>query len=140
MGIIRPVISTRQCGSMVLRGFMGSVVCLTLLASGCSDSQKSQESSKSAPQVTAVAPPAPLPVALQFTDVTAAAGVIFRHEAGAAGKKWYPETMGAGGGFFDYDGDGWLDILLVNGRQWPGERQEPEPTMCLYRNQGEMVF
>ena len=48
--------------------------------------------------------------------------------------------MGAGGGFFDYDGDGWLDMLLVNGRQWPGERQEPEPTMRLYRNQGNGTF
>ena len=95
-------------------------------------------------------------MALQFTDVTAAAGVVFRHEAGATGKKWYPETMGAGGGFFDYDGDGWLDILLINGRRWPeeggplnwppsadavaGERQEPEPTMRLYRNQGNGTF
>jgi tetratricopeptide (TPR) repeat protein len=79
-------------------------------------------------------------VALQFTDVTTAAGIVFRHEAGATGQKWYPETLGAGGGFFDYDGDGWLDILLVNGRQWPGVRQEPEPTMRLYRNQGDGTF
>jgi tetratricopeptide (TPR) repeat protein len=77
---------------------------------------------------------------LQFTDVTATAGVAFHHEAGATGKKWYPETMGAGGGFFDYDGDGWLDMLLVNGRRWPEERREPEPTMRLYRNQGDGTF
>src|SRR5262245_23191085 len=156
MGIIRPVISTRQRGGMVLRGFVGSVVCLVLLTSACNDSQKPQESSKPALHVTAIAPPAPPPVALQFTDVTAAAGVIFRHEAGATGKKWYPETIGAGGGFFDYDGDGWLDILLVNGRQWPeegaplswrpsadavaGERQEPAPNMRLYRNRGDGTF
>jgi hypothetical protein len=31
-------------------------------------------------------------------------------------------------------------MLLVNGRQWPGERQEPEPTMRLYRNQGDGTF
>jgi tetratricopeptide (TPR) repeat protein len=48
--------------------------------------------------------------------------------------------MGAGGGFFDYDGDGLVDILLVNGRRWPGERQVPEPTMQLYRNQGDGTF
>jgi len=112
------------------------MVGFVLLAGACNDSQKSQESPKPAPQVPAVATPDPPPVTLQFTDVTAAAGVVFRHEAGATGKKWYPETMGAGGGFLDYDADGWLDILLVNGRQWPGERQEPEPTMRLYRNQG----
>src|SRR5215510_3482114 len=127
-------------GSMVLRGFVGSVVGLSLLVGACNDSQKPQESGKPAPQVTAVTPPAPPSAALQFTDVTAAAGVVFRHEAGATGKKWYPETIGAGGGFFDYDGDGWLDILLVNGRQWPGERQEPEPTMRLYRNRGDGTF
>ncbi|HXH08416.1 MAG TPA: hypothetical protein VNP04_01375, partial [Alphaproteobacteria bacterium] len=62
---------------------------------------------------------------LHFTDVTHQAGIEFIHEAGASGQKWYPETMGAGGGFFDYDGDGWPDILLINGRRWPGERQEP---------------
>jgi tetratricopeptide (TPR) repeat protein len=77
---------------------------------------------------------------IHFTEVTAAAGIVFRHEAGATGKKWYPETMGAGGGFFDYDGDGLLDILLVNGRRWPGERQSPEPTMRLYRNLGDGTF
>ena len=130
----------RQHSGMVVRGLAGSMVGLVLLAGACNDAQKSQESPKPAPQVTAVASPTPPPVALQFTDVTAAAGVVFRHEAGATGKKWYPETMGAGGGFFDYDGDGWLDILLVNGRQWPGERQEPEPTMRLYRNQGNGTF
>src|SRR5215510_5228416 len=122
----------RQHSSMALRGLVGSVVCSALLVGACNDSQKPQESSKPAPQVTAVAPPPPPPVALQFTDVTTAAGIVFRHEAGATGKKWYPETMGAGGGFFDYDEDGWLDILLVNGRQWPGEggplNWRPPPT------------
>lgn len=78
---------------------------------------------------------------MRFRDVTADAGLVFNHEAGAkAGHKWYPETMGAGGGFIDYDGDGHMDILLVNGRQWPGERQSPEPTMQLYRNRGDGTF
>src|SRR5690554_1229578 len=52
--------------------------------------------------------------AVVFTDVTQAAGLgDFRHENGAAGRKYYPEMMGSGGGFIDYDGDGWLDILLL---------------------------
>ncbi len=48
--------------------------------------------------------------------------------------------MGAGAGFVDVDVDGHLDILLINGRQWPGERQAPEPTMRLYRNIGDGSF
>ena len=46
----------------------------------------------------AAAQPAPL-----FTDVTAAAGIRFKHNAGKAGKKWLPETMGSGCAFFDAD-------------------------------------
>ena len=128
-----------QRHAMVLRGLVGSVMLISLLAGACNDSQKPQEPVRPAPQGTA-APAAAPQAALQFRDVTTAAGVVFRHAAGAAGKKWYPETIGAGGGFFDYDADGWLDILLVNGHGWPGERQEPEPTMRLYRNQGDGTF
>ena len=51
----------------------------------------------------------------RLTDVTAAAGIQFRHNSGAFGAKYLPETMGPGCAFFDYDADGWLDILLVNG-------------------------
>jgi hypothetical protein len=73
-----------------------------------------------------------------FTDVTALAGIAFTHDAGATGNKWYPETIGAGVGFLDYDGDGWPDILLLNGTHWPQNRDtvvgQVEPTMRLYRN------
>jgi enediyne biosynthesis protein E4 len=77
---------------------------------------------------------------IRFTDVTEQAGIRFIHEAGANGKKWYPETIGAGGGFFDYDGDGREDILLINARHWPEDRQSPEPTMRLYRNLGDGTY
>ncbi len=79
-------------------------------------------------------------VLIRFTDVTQQAGIQFAHDAGAKGEKWYPETIGAGGGFFDYDGDGREDILLLNGRHWPAYRQPPEPTMRLYRNLGDGTF
>src|SRR5579859_5133283 len=54
--------------------------------------------------------------AVHFTDVTDAAGIRFTHNAGRSGKKWLPETMGPGCAFFDFDGDGWPDILIVNGK------------------------
>jgi enediyne biosynthesis protein E4 len=57
---------------------------------------------------------------LSFVDITATSGIDFVHENGAAGKKWMPETMGSGCALFDYDGDGDLDALLVNGRRWDG--------------------
>ena len=76
---------------------------------------------------------------VRFTDVTAAAGIEFAHENGAAGDKWMPETMGSGGALFDYDGDGLLDVFLVNGRKWQ-EGADPPATSRLYRNLGDGRF
>lgn len=75
-----------------------------------------------------------------FTDVTAEAGITFEHVTGAFGKKYMPETMCSGCAFLDYDGDGRLDILLINGNNWPWLKKEPEPTMALYRNLGNGTF
>ncbi len=55
---------------------------------------------------------------VRFTDVTEAAGIRFKHNSGRAGKKYLPETLGAGAAFLDYDNDGWPDILLINGKDW----------------------
>ena len=50
-----------------------------------------------------------------FVDVAAESGVEFNHTAGGRGDYYLIETMGAGGAFFDYDGDGFLDIYLADG-------------------------
>ncbi len=75
----------------------------------------------------------------RLVDVTAAAGIHFRHNSGAFGQKFLPETMGPGCAFLDYDGDGWLDILLVNGMDWPGHKQR-KSTLRLYRNNRNGTF
>src|SRR5437762_13875205 len=58
---------------------------------------------------------------VQLRDVTRQAGLRFVHNNGAFGKKFLPETMGPGVAFIDYDNDGWPDIFLVNGMDWPGQ-------------------
>lgn len=79
----------------------------------------------------------------RLVDVTAQSGIRFRHNSGAYGGKLLPETLGAGCAFLDYDRDGWQDILLVNGADWPGHNREhrAEPsTLKLYRNNRNGTF
>lgn len=85
--------------------------------------------------------PAATDQAFTFTDVAAEAGFgDFRHENGSEGKFWYPEMMGAGGGFVDYDGDGWEDVVLVGGgRLSPTGRADVE-ALRLYRNNRDGTF
>jgi hypothetical protein len=80
--------------------------------------------------------PAPADAPLVLRDVASPLGLDFVHETGAFGRKWMPETLGSGGGFLDYDGDGWPDIFLVNGSPWPGRAAGAERTskQRLYRN------
>lgn len=75
----------------------------------------------------------------RFVDVTAAAGIDFRHNNGAYGGKLLPETLGAGCAFIDYDADGWQDILLINGMDWPGHKRQ-RSTLKLYRNNRNGTF
>jgi hypothetical protein len=93
---------------------------------------------------TAAAPPwacanPASPLGFRLTDVTNAAGVQFRHNSGAYGGKLLPETLGSGCAFLDYDSDGWQDILLVNGMDWPGHKRQ-RSTLQLYRNNRNGTF
>jgi len=75
----------------------------------------------------------------RLTDVTASSGLQFRHNNGGYGGKLLPETMGSGCAFIDYDADGWPDILLVNGMDWPGHKRQ-RTTLKLYRNNRNGTF
>ncbi len=85
------------------------------------------------------APAPPSAPGFRLVDVTAGAGVQFRHNSGAYGGKLLPETLGAGCAFVDYDGDGWQDILLINGMDWPGHKRQ-RSTLKLYRNNRNGTF
>lgn len=93
------------------------------------------------------ASPSPSPTAtpprpsgpIEFTDVTARAGIRFKHNSGAFGKKYLPETIGAGCAFLDYDNDGWQDILLVNSMNWP-EQKGQKSFLALYHNNKDGTF
>jgi tetratricopeptide (TPR) repeat protein len=85
------------------------------------------------PPSPAPAPPADFRVI--WTDVTAAAGIRFRHEAGARGEVLNPETFGSGCGWLDFDGDGLIDLLFVNSNLLRGDL-DPKATPALYRNLG----
>jgi hypothetical protein len=76
--------------------------------------------------------------AVKFTDVTSAAGIKFTHNSGRAGKKYLPETMGSGAAFFDADGDGWPDILLLNSKDWAPRGRKSLP--ALYKNNRNGTF
>jgi hypothetical protein len=76
---------------------------------------------------------------IHFTDITAQAGIHFKHNNGAFGQKYLPETMGSGVCVLDYDNDGWQDILLVNSMDWPGHGSRKSYS-ALYHNERNGTF
>ncbi len=79
-------------------------------------------------------------VSSPFLDVTAAAGIEFKHQRGASEKKHLIETMGSGCAFLDYDSDGFLDVLLINGGTTPDSPPITLHGHALYRNLGNGKF
>lgn len=149
-------------GSAIFR--VGALlVAFGLIAAPSAQAPSSQAASSSAPPpasssksasgtgTAAASTPALTPVAesaIVFTNVTAQAGITFRHNSGAFGKKYLPETMGAGVAFLDYDNDGNQDLFLVNGKNWPGApsaagsaaARGTSSLPALYHNNGNSTF
>lgn len=70
-----------------------------------------------------------------FSEVAVDTGLRFHHDAGAAGGLHLPETMGAGVAWIDFDGDGWLDLYLVQSGPFPPKVGEAAADR-LFRNLG----
>ena len=81
-----------------------------------------------------------IPTAMRFVDVTETSGIDFLHTNGASGRHYIVETVVAGLATFDYDGDGWIDIYLLNGAALPGATVLDRPRNALYRNNGDWTF
>ncbi len=78
------------------------------------------------------------PIGVRYTDITSPAGIKFTHNTGRTGQKYLPETMGSGCAVFDADGDGWLDILLINSMDWAPRGRKS--FSALYRNNRNGTF
>ncbi len=77
---------------------------------------------------------------VRFADVTAVAGIHFKHTSGLAGRKYGVEALGSGAAFFDYNGDGYMDLYVVNGADLPGHISPQPPRNALYRNRADGRF
>jgi hypothetical protein len=141
----------QQDDAAISRGLRISLVGLVVLAAlgGGAFALLKPKKSAGPVKVTQVSAPEAAPTnavarvpAIRFTDVTAAAGISFRHQNGAYGDKLLPETMGSGVAFADLDGDGAPELLFVNSTQWPGKLPAgtKAATSTLYRNDGKGHF
>src|SRR5438093_3276368 len=81
------------------------------------------------------------PSPIQFKDVTRQSGITFVHTDGSSGRHYIVESVASGLATFDYNGDGKIDILFLNGAPLPGSpTTTPPPRNALYRNDGGWKF
>lgn len=78
----------------------------------------------------------------RFQDISKASGLAsWTHRQGSSSKEFILDTDGSGVALLDYDGDGWLDIYLVNGSTMAAEQgREPVPQAALFHNNHDATF
>jgi hypothetical protein len=81
-------------------------------------------------------------LSISFRELASIAGIDFQHVDGHTAMQYFPEVMGGGCAWVDYDQDGYLDLLFVQGGPFPPVRgQKPQqPSTRLYRNLGDGTF
>jgi len=83
--------------------------------------------------------PSPQRAKIAFTDITAQAGITFRHVA-SPDKKYIVESMSGGVAMFDYDNDGLLDLFMVNSLTVDLAKSKGKTKSHLYHNDGNGKF
>jgi hypothetical protein len=78
--------------------------------------------------------------AARFVDVTEQSGIRFRYFNGFSGRYWPCEVTGGGVATADFDGDGWLDIYLVNGCKLPHDPLDRRYENALYRSRAGIQY
>lgn len=74
-----------------------------------------------------------------FTEITEQVGLKFVHDPAVEGEYSFPEIQGSGGGFLDYDNDGDLDILMLNG-SYRNKNVPNPPKNKLFRQENDGTF
>src|SRR5947209_7691357 len=83
---------------------------------------------------------------IRFHDLALSAGIDFLHVDGHTPMNYFPEVMGGGVAWLDYDQDGYMDLFFVQGGKFPPDSKPPHPTLSpdgrgrggrLFRNQGD---
>src|SRR5215470_3278846 len=120
----------------ISKSLFGTILALSIALLVAAGGPARKDSAKKAdiPRPSVVAPHGP-----QFADVTQSSGLRFVHNNGAFGRKYLPESLGPGCAFIDYDNDGYPDILLVNGKGWPGHEAAGN-AIRLYHNNRNGTF
>jgi enediyne biosynthesis protein E4 len=114
--------------------FMRFLVCVAILSGLLGLPVSFAQQTKASPAAQSA------PIAT-FTDIAQKAGLTSSNVFGGLDtKKYIIETTGSGVAIFDYDNDGWPDILLVNGTKLEGFPAGKGPTNRLYRNNHDGTF
>ncbi len=120
-----------------------------LTSAGCHDTKRSPAIKPKSYPVTTIFTPEQIANShqittypIQFHDITKQAGINWDFNNGATGHHYFIETTGGGVALFDYNNDGLLDILVVQGGPIPGNpNTQPFPKMnALYRNNGDGTY
>lgn len=109
-----------------------NILCLLVFLTACSENQSSDNQAVEATQTTETK--------IQFTEISKEAGVNVKHESGAYGEFFMPETMGSGAGFIDYNGDNFQDIIIVGGGSWAKSANQNVTSLRLFKNNKNGTF